>query len=99
MGKKGELTMQEKIKKVLAEKVAPLLAAHEGGIELVELKEGIAYVKLLGNCMHCISAEDTMEAIVREILLQEVPGLKDVRAVEAINPELLDFAKKILKKE
>ena len=40
--------MNDKIIKVLSEKVDPVLASHFGGIKLTAFKDGIAYVKMTG---------------------------------------------------
>lgn len=91
--------MEEKIKKVLAEKVDPLLAAHFGGVVLTALEDGVAYVKLTGSCSTCPSAQYTIEETVKEIVLNELPEVKDVVLDTSVSEDLLDMARKILRKE
>jgi hypothetical protein len=57
--------MEEKIRKVLEEKVDPLLASHFGGAVLTAFEDGVAYVKLTGSCSTCPSAQYTIEDIVK----------------------------------
>jgi len=90
--------MRQKIEKFLQEQVDPILAAHRGGVELVDFKDNVAYVKLVGTCVHCMDAEETMAELVRGPLLAAMPELKGVELVEEIDPDLLEFARKILKK-
>ena len=72
--------MQEKVAAALAE-IAPLLAQHLGGIELVRLENGTAYVKMLGHCDGCPLSAVTLKAGVEELLKMRVPDIKGVEAV------------------
>lgn len=91
--------MEEKIKKVLAEKVNPLLEAHYGGVVLTAFENGIAYVKLTGSCSTCPSAQYTIEDVVKGIVLEEIPGVEDVVLDTSVSSDLLDMARKILNKD
>lgn len=91
--------MEEKIKKVLKEKVDPLLASHFGGAELTAFEDGIVYVKLTGSCSTCPSAQYTIEDVVKGIVLEEIPEVKDVVLDTSVSSDLLDMAKKLLSKE
>ena len=42
--------MEEQIKKVLKDKVDPVLAAHYGGAVLTKYEDGVAVVRLTGSC-------------------------------------------------
>lgn len=87
------------INKILDEKVRPQLREHEGNIELVEIKNDIAYVRMTGHCSGCPSAIYTLESIVKEEILENTNIVKDVKLHQDVDPELYDFAKKILNKE
>lgn len=91
--------MEEKIKKVLKEKVDPLLASHFGGVVLTAVEDDIAYVRLTGSCSTCPSAQYTIEDVVKEIVLSEIPEVKDVILDTSVSSDLLDMAKKLLNKE
>jgi Fe-S cluster biogenesis protein NfuA len=91
--------MEEKIKKVLKEKVDPLLASHFGGVELSAFENDIVYVKLTGACGTCPSAQYTIEDVVKGILLEEFPEVEDVVLDTSVSSDLLDMARKILNKE
>ena len=64
-----------KIEAVLEERVRPALRAHGGEIEIDRLEEGVLYVKLLGQCAGCPSADLTNETIVEAELVQALPEL------------------------
>ncbi|MDD3169417.1 MAG: NifU family protein [Eubacteriales bacterium] len=91
--------MEEKIKRVLAEKVDPLLESHFGGVVLSAFENGTAYVKLTGACSACPSAQYTIEDVVKGIVLEALPEVKDVVLDTSVSEDLLDMARKILNKD
>lgn len=90
--------MEEQIKKVLKEKVDPVLAEHYGGAMLTGFENNIAKVRLTGACASCPSAQYTIEDIVKEIVMENCSGVKDVVLDTSISEDLIDMAKKILRK-
>ena len=91
--------MEEQIRKVLEEKVDPILSEHFGGAQLTRIDDGVAYVKMTGACAGCPSAQDTLENVIKDFVMGAVPELKDVVLDTSVSEELLDMAKKILRKE
>lgn len=88
--------MEDKIKKVLEEKVSPILESHFGGVILVGYENNVATVRLTGACSTCPSAQFTIEDTVKSILLDELPEVQDVVLDTSVSPELIDMARKIL---
>jgi len=93
------MDMEEKIRKVLVEKVDPLLASHFGGVVLTAFEDGVAYVKLTGSCSTCPSAQYTIEDVVKNVVLEELPEVKDVVLDTSVSEELMDMARRLLKKD
>ena len=91
--------MEEKIRKVLTEKVDPLLASHFGGVVLTAFEDGVAYVKLTGSCSTCPSAQYTIEDVVKNVVLEELPEVRDVVLDTSVSEDLMDMARKLLKKD
>ena len=91
--------MEERIRKVLKEKVDPVLAAHYCGAILTENRDGVAMVRLTGSCASCPSAQSTIEEVVKAIVTENIPEIKDVVLDDSISEDLLDMARKILNKE
>lgn len=89
--------MVDEINNAINTKIKPLLAEHNGDIELVKVNDGIAYVKLLGTCSGCPSARYTMEDLVSSVL-KEIPEVKEVQMVNPISSEIMDFARQLLSK-
>lgn len=91
--------MEEQIIKVLKDKVDPVLAAHYGGAVLTKYQDDVAYVRLTGACASCPSAQQTIEDVVRDAVLANVEGVKDVVLDTSVSEDLLDMARKILNGE
>jgi len=56
-------------------------------------------VRLTGACGSCPSAQYTLEDVVKTILMEELPELRDVVLDTSVSDDLIDMAKKILRKE
>lgn len=91
--------MEDQIIKVLKDKVDPILAAHYGGAMLTKLEDGVVYVKLTGSCATCPSAQQTIEDVVKGVVMDNVEGVKDVVLDTSVGEDLLEMARKILNKE
>ena len=96
MGKKVEL---DNIQRILEEDVRPALMAHEGDAELISYESQVVKVKLHGKCSGCPSAYLTTEELIAAKIKEKMPEVKDVVLVQEVNPELLDFARRILNHE
>lgn len=91
--------MEQEIKKILKEKVDPVLAQHYGGTMLTGFEDGIARVKLTGSCAGCPSAQATIQDVVNEIVTAECDDVKRVELDTSVSDDLLDMARKILHHE
>lgn len=64
-------TTENKIKQVFENEINPMLASHGGQVELIEVKDQKAFVKLSGGCQGCSSSTATLkngiEVRIREI--------------------------------
>lgn len=88
----------ERIEAVLAEKVRPSLQAHGGDIRIDHVVGRTLYVKLLGQCAGCPSADLTNETVVEAELTAALPELVEkVVVVQTVSDELWEQAKKLLR--
>ena len=88
----------KRIESVLDEKVRPSLRAHGGEIAVDHLEAGVLYVKLLGQCAGCPSADLTNETLVEAELTRALPGLvRKVAVIQTVSDELWEQAKKLLR--
>jgi Fe-S cluster biogenesis protein NfuA len=72
--------MKEKVMAVLDE-IRPSLQADGGDVELVNVNDGVVTVKLTGHCGICPFALMTLKGGIERILKQEIPEVKEVKAV------------------
>ena len=92
------MNTEEQIQKVLEEKVDPILAEHFGGAVLTGFENRIAKVRLTGACASCPSAQYTIEDNVKAAVMENCEGVEDVELDTSVSDDLLDMAKKILRK-
>ncbi len=90
--------LELKIQEVIKDRVAPVLIAHGGNLEIVDFEDGVISVRFLGQCAGCPSAMLTIEEVVEKELVDAVPEIKSVELIQQTSQELLDFAKQLLKK-
>lgn len=88
----------KRIEAVLDEKVRPSLRAHGGEIQVDHLEDKVLYVKLLGQCAGCPSADLTNETLVEAELVKALPELvRKVVVVQTVSDELWEQAKRLLR--
>ena len=88
----------KRIEAVLDEKVRPALRTHGGEIAVDHLEDGVLYVKLLGQCAGCPSADLTNETIVEAELTRALPELvRKVAVIQTVSDELGEQAKRLLR--
>lgn len=73
--------MEEKINEVI-DKLRPFLIYDGGNIEFVEYKDGICYIRFLGNCANCAINNVTLNDGIKEALINEIPEIVDVKLVD-----------------
>ena len=89
---------QERIEAALEEKVRPSLRAHGGDISIDHVEGKTVYVKLLGQCAGCPSADLTNETVVEAELTAALPEVVEkVAVVQTVSDELWEQAKKLLR--
>lgn len=92
------MTDMERMEQVLEEKVRPALRAHGGEIAIDHVEGKVVYVKMLGQCAGCPSADLTNETIVEAELVAALPELVEkVAVVQTVSDELWEQAKKLLR--
>ncbi len=72
--------MREKIEAVL-EQIRPALQADGGGVELVDVNDGVVSVKLTGACGGCPMSTMTLKMGIERLLREKIPEVKEVTSV------------------
>ena len=73
--------VEDKIIKVLDEKVRPAVAKDGGDIKFKSFKDGVVHVELQGSCSGCPSSLMTLKQGVQNLLCHYVEEVKSVEAI------------------
>ena len=73
--------IEQKIVKILDQKIRPAVARDGGDIKFKEYKDGIVKVQLQGSCSGCPSSTMTLKQGVKNLLCHYLPEVKEVIAV------------------
>ena len=68
--------------KTTLDKIRPFINRDGGDVEFVRFEDGIVYVKMIGACEGCALLDSTLSDGIKIILMEEVPGVIDVRLAE-----------------
>ena len=72
--------MEEQVREVMEKEIQPMLASHGGGVELLEVKDGVVKVRLTGACAGCMGAQMTLKGLVEAKLKERIPEVVRVDA-------------------
>ncbi len=89
--------MKKAVEDTIKDKILPLLKEHGGGIRIISLEDNILTVKLQGACIECPHMNSTFEDVVKKLIFQEVPEIREVILDRGVSEDLLDMARKILR--
>ena len=73
--------LEQKIVKILDQKIRPAVARDGGDIKFKEFKDGVVKVQLQGSCSGCPSSTMTLKQGVQNLLCHYLPEVKEVVAV------------------
>ncbi len=64
------------------DKLRPFLISDGGNLEFVKFEDGIVYVKMMGACQDCAMMDVTLKEGIEEIIVGEIPEVKEVRKID-----------------
>ena len=73
--------IEQKIVKILDQKIRPAVARDGGDIKFKEYKAGVVKVQLQGSCSGCPSSTMTLKQGVQNLLSHYIPEVKEVIAI------------------
>ena len=73
--------IEQKIVKILDQKIRPAVARDGGDIKFKEYKDGVVKVQLQGSCSGCPSSTMTLKKGVQNLLCHYLPEVKEVIAI------------------
>ena len=74
--------IEQKIVKILEQKIRPAVARDGGDIKFKEFKDGVVKVQLQGSCSGCPSSTMTLKQGVQNLLCHYLPEVKEVIAIQ-----------------
>jgi len=75
----------ERVRGALDE-VRPYLAAHDGGVELLGIEEGVVRLSLQGSCNGCPSSTATLKLAIEDAIAKAAPDVERIEADGAVAP-------------
>ena len=73
--------IEQRIVKILDQKIRPAVARDGGDIKFKEFKDGVVKVQLQGSCSGCPSSTLTLKQGVQNLLCHYLPEVKEVVAI------------------
>jgi Fe/S biogenesis protein NfuA len=73
-----ENPVAERVHRVIQDQINPSVASHGGYVQLLDVKDGTAYVKLGGGCQGCGQADTTVKQGIETAIFEAVPEVHTV---------------------
>lgn len=67
---------------VLIDKLKPFLINDGGNLEFVKYENNIVFIRMLGACKDCDMMDITLKEGIEEIIVNEIPEVKEVRNID-----------------
>jgi Fe-S cluster biogenesis protein NfuA len=77
----ADTNLQQRVARIVADEVAPLLGMDGGGIEVVGVEQGVVQVRLHGACGCCPGSVQTVIMGIEEELRRRVPEVEYLEVV------------------
>jgi len=74
----AEGPLADRVKQVIDMQVNPAIASHGGSVTLVEVRDEVVYLEMMGGCQGCGMAAVTLAQGIRRIIMENVPDVKDI---------------------
>lgn len=75
------MEIEEKIKKLIKDRIDPALALDGGNVEFVDFQEGVVKVRMGGGCAACPMRQFTLVSLIEKTLTENVPEVEKVENV------------------
>ena len=70
--------LADRVKQVIDMQVNPAIASHGGSVTLVEVRDDVVYLEMMGGCQGCGMAAVTLAQGIRRIIMESVPEVRDI---------------------
>jgi Fe-S cluster biogenesis protein NfuA/nitrite reductase/ring-hydroxylating ferredoxin subunit len=73
------------------ESVRPYMESHGGDVELIDIQDGVARMRLVGHCEGCPASEATLELAIKKALEETAPDLEGLEVEGVREPAVGGF--------
>lgn len=70
--------VSQAVQKVINDEINPGIAAHGGWVELLDVKDEIAYIEMGGGCQGCGLSDVTLTSGIRRLIIERVSEINQV---------------------
>jgi Fe-S cluster biogenesis protein NfuA len=70
-------SLEERVNAAI-DRVRPAIAADGGEVWLMEVRDGVAFVQMLGACGGCPASTMTLKGAIETVVCAEVPEIREV---------------------
>jgi len=70
--------LADRVKHVIDMQVNPAIASHGGSVTLIEVRDDVVYLEMMGGCQGCGMAAVTLAQGIRRIIMESVPDVRDI---------------------
>lgn len=67
--------------RTIIDKIRPFLINDGGNLEFIKYEKNVVYVRLMGACAECSMMDITLKDGIEEIIINEIPEVKEVRNI------------------
>ncbi|MFQ5521608.1 MAG: NifU family protein [Candidatus Methylomirabilia bacterium] len=78
MAEDKELELKEKMQKLFDDSINPAVGMHGGYVELLDVKDNTAFIRMAGGCQGCGMADVTLKQGIERLIFEEVPEITEV---------------------
>jgi Fe-S cluster biogenesis protein NfuA/nitrite reductase/ring-hydroxylating ferredoxin subunit len=72
--------VEERVRGAL-EEVKPYMQSHGGGVELVDVEDGVVRLRMQGSCEGCAASELTLKLAIEDAVQKAAPDVERIEAV------------------
>ncbi|MSR75296.1 MAG: NifU family protein [Planctomycetes bacterium] len=77
-GSQLDQSIRVRVQRILDEEINPAVAMHGGTISILDVQNGIVYVRMGGGCHGCASSTATLKQGVEQAVRAKVPEVVDI---------------------
>lgn len=74
----AEGPLADRVRHVMEFQINPSIASHGGQVSLVDVRDGVVYIRMSGGCQGCGMAAVTLSQGIHRILNETIPDIVDI---------------------